>query len=303
VLAGRRPVVAGAALAAAVLAAGAVVAACAVGNKPSSADGTTAQKLLPERIIPAPRSLLAASGPRPDGAVWVLAGNSSLGLFKLDSASGADGSSMSVSQAAGSVAQNSTGVVAIGLGTRTSGALELIRAGAASNSAGRKTVSLPAPAVQVVSASSGTSFYVLTAWPKSASVSVVSSSGRLLSTVPAPAGSVSIAADPQQGQIYALQRNGIVDEIGLGGGKIESAFTVDGDGMSIAVSPDGSRLYVLKGTTSVSNIAVIDTATEGVLKVLPAPSHCVQLAVSPDGAHLYEAVGSPGYGNIQVFGL
>jgi DNA-binding beta-propeller fold protein YncE len=296
-LTGRRPVVVAATLAAAVLAAGAVVAACATG-KPPSAAGTAVQKLLPQRIIPAPRSLLAASSPQPDGAVWVVAGSSSFGLFKLNSASGAEDTSMSVSHAARSVAENSAGVVAIGLGTRTSGALELIRSGGAG-----KTVSLPAPAVQVVSASTGTSFYVLTAWPKSASVSVVSASGRLLTAVPAPAGSVSIAADPQQGQIYALQHDGIVDEIGLASGKIQSTFTVDGDGMSIAMSPNGSRLFVLKGTPSVSNIAVIDTATESVLKVLPAPSHCVQLAVSPDGAHLYEAVGSPGYGNIQVFGL
>lgn len=301
-LAGRRPVVVAATLAAAVLAAGAVVAACATG-KPSSAAGTAVQKLLPQRIIPAPRSLLAASSPQPDGAVWVVAGSSSFGLFKLNSASGAEDTSMSVSHAARSVAENSAGVVAIGLGTRTSGALELIRSGTAKSSGASKTVSLPAPAVQVVSASTGTSFYVLTAWPKSASVSVVSASGRLLTAVPAPAGSVSIAADPRQGQIYALQHDGIVDEIGLPGGKIQSTFTVDGDGMSIAMSPNGSRLFVLKGTASVSNIAVIDTATEGVLKVLPAPSHCVQLAVSPDGAHLYEAVGSPGYGNIQVFGL
>ena len=155
----------------------------------------------------------------------------------------------------------------------------------------------------MVSASAGTSFYVLTGWPSSASVSTVSPTGQLLGTVPAPAGSVSIATDPRQSLVYVLQRNGVVDEIGLHGGHIESSFTVDGDGLSIAVSPDGSRLYVLKGNLSVSNIAVIDTATQGALKVLPAPSHCVQLAVAPDGRHLYEIVGAPGYGNIQVFGL
>jgi DNA-binding beta-propeller fold protein YncE len=268
------------------------------GGKAPAAPGGGAIKLLPQRIIPAPRALLSATGPQSNGTLWAVAGSSSLGLFKLNSGTGLQAASMSVSRAARSVAQNPAGVVAIALGTQTAGALELVR-----NGAPKKTVGLPAPAQQVVAASSGTSFYVLTGWASSASISTVSSTGRLLHTVAAPAGSVSIAADPQQRLVYVLQRNGVVDEIGVHAGNIESSFTVDGDGMSIAVSPDGSRLYVLKGTLSVSNIAVIDTATEGVLKVLPAPSHCIQLAVAPDGQHLYEAVGSPDYGNIQVFGL
>jgi DNA-binding beta-propeller fold protein YncE len=293
-----RPLTLAAVLAAAVLVAGAVVAACTGLDKASSAHGPARQRLLPQRIIPAPRALLAVTGPQPDGTVWAVAGSTSVGLFKLSAVSGLETASSSISRAARSVAENSAGVVAIALGTRTSGAVELIASGV------KKTASLPAPAIQVVSASAGTSFYVLTAWPGgAASVSVVSSSGSLMRTVPAPSGAVSIAADPQQGLIYALQHNGIVDEIGLRARRILTSLTVDGNGMSIAVSPDGSRLYVLKGSPSLSNIAVIDTATESVLKVLPAPSHCVQLAVSPDGRHLYEAVGSPGYGNIQVFGL
>ena len=298
VIARRRwPVALAVVIAAMLLASGAVLAARSGGGK-APAPGAGASKQSPQQIIPAPRGLMSATGPQSNGTLWAVAGNSSVGLFKLNSGTGLETASMSVSQAARSVAQNSAGVVAIALGTQTAGALELVR-----NGTSKKTVGLPAPAQQVVAASAGTSFYVLTAWPSSASVSTVSSTGRLLRTVPAPAGSVSIAADPRQGLVYVLQRNGLVDEIGLHGGNIESSFTVDGDGLSIAVSPDGSRLYVLKGTLSVSNIAVVDTATEGVLKVLPAPSHCIQLAVSPDGRHLYEAVGSPGYGNIQVFGL
>ena len=129
------------------------------------------------------------------------------------------------------------------------------------------------------------------------------SRGKIIGTVPAPKDTVSIAVDQPHQLLYALQRNGVVDEIGLTNGSIQSTFTVDDPGESIAVSPDGSRLYVLKGTSSVSNIAVIDAATGGTLRVLPAPSHCVQLQVSPTGQRLYEVVGSPAYGNIQVFGF
>jgi DNA-binding beta-propeller fold protein YncE len=99
-----------------------------------------------------------------------------------------------------------------------------------------------------------------------------------------------------------LQKTGLVDEIGLHNGIKESTFTVRDPGESIALSPDGGQLYVLKGTSAVSNIAVVDVATESIAAVLPAPSHCVELTVSPDGKQLYEVVGAPGYGNIQVFG-
>jgi hypothetical protein len=47
----------------------------------------------------------------------------------------------------------------------------------------------------------------------------------------------------------------------------------------------------------------VNAATGGIIKVLPAPSHCVQLVVSQTGQQLYEVVGSPDYGNIQVFGF
>jgi DNA-binding beta-propeller fold protein YncE len=276
-----------------------MLSACTGGGKAPAALSQGTRNLLPQRIIPAPRALLAATGPQADGTLWAVAGSSSVGLFKFSSASGLQTASVSVSAAARSVAHNPAGVVAIALGGQTSGSLELL-----SNSGTRKkTIPLPAPARQVVSASSGSSFYVLTEWPDSASISTVSPAGRRLGTIPAPAGSVSIAADPQQQLIYVVQHNGVVDVIGLGHGNIESSMTVDGAGVSAAISPDGSRLYVLKATSGGSNIAVIDTATEGVVKVLPAPSHCLQLAVAPDGRHLYETVGTPGYGNIQVVGL
>ena len=78
-------------------------------------------------------------------------------------------------------------------------------------------------------------------------------------------------------------------------------FSVGDLGRALALSPDGTTLYVLKGTAAVSNIAVVDIATESVRHVLPAPSHCLEVLVSASGSQLYEVVGTAGYGNIQVF--
>lgn len=284
-------------LAAALLAAAFGLTACS-GSGQEHRHGQAAAKILPERIIPAPRALLAVTGPQVGGTMWAVAGSSSIGLFQVDSASGKDTQSVSVSRAARSVAETSTGVVGIALGTATSGALELMHG---TEPKPNKTVSLPAPALQVVTAASGADFYTLTAWPSSSSVTIVSSRGRILGSIPAPTGSVAIAADPGQDLIYVLQKNGLVDEIGMHSGNILSSFSVGAPGVSIAVSPDGARLYVLKGTGSVANIAIINVATEAQLGVLPAPSHCIELLVSPSGKQLYEVVASAGYGNIQVF--
>jgi len=278
------------------LASGLGLAAC--GRSPAAHPAAT--RILPERIIAAPRSLLAAAGPQADGTIWAVAGSSSVGLYEFDSASGHELASASVSRGARSVAETSAGTVAVALGGAASGALELM---GSTDKKARKTVSLPAPALQVVTASTGSDFYVLTAWPNSASVTIVTDRGRIVGTVPAPKDAVALAADPRQRLLYVLQGNGIVDEIGLANGGIQSSFAVDGPGESIALSPDGSRLYVLKGTSTVSNIAVVDVATESIARVLPAPSNCVELLVSPSGQQLYEVVGSPDYGNIQVFGF
>jgi hypothetical protein len=47
----------------------------------------------------------------------------------------------------------------------------------------------------------------------------------------------------------------------------------------------------------------VDTSTESVKRVLPAPGHCREVLVSANGRQLYEIVGAPGFGNIQVLAL
>lgn len=268
-------------------------------NAPAKENASVSK--LPHRILRAPGSLVSVAEPQANGIMWMLAGKSSMGLFEMDSSTGSMKGSVSVSGDARSVAETSSGVIGVALGGQRSGALEL------RSSAGKltKTVALPAPARQVVVGSDGKTFYVLTGTPTTASVSVVGSrAGRILDTVPMPSDAVSIVPDVEQTTLYALERNGLVDQIDITGGKVVAKFKAAsrGDvGESIALSPNGGTLYVLKDAAGTSNIAEVDTGTEAVTKVLPAPAGCVQVLVSSSGGQLYEVVGTASYGNVQIF--
>jgi DNA-binding beta-propeller fold protein YncE len=256
-----------------------------------------AQRYVPQRVIRAPRGLLAATASQASGIMWALAGQHSMGLFQYEARTGALVSSVSVSGAARSVAETPGGVLGLALGTRRSGALDLLR-----GSTGKliRSVPLSAPA-RAVAAAGGSRLYVLTARSGVASVVQVDArTGRLRGTLPVPADTVSIAADPAQQLVYALEPSGLVSEIATTSGTITSKFKVGTDGEALALSPDGGTLYVLKGTAAVANIAVVNLSTQSVSQVLPAPSHTRGLAVAPGGGLLYEVVGTSGYGNIQV---
>ena len=222
------------------------LAACSGNNPSAKANGAAAVSMVPQRILRAPGSLVSATPPQANGAMWMLAGKSSMGLFEMDSSTGRLTGSVSVSDAARSVAETSTGIVGVALGTSRSGALELF------SSTGKplKTVPLPAPARQVVVGSDGTTFYVLSGTATTSSVTIVGSrGGRVLGSVPMPSDAVAVVPDVRQTTLYALERNGLVDEIDVTGGKVVAKFKVGGKddtGQSIALSPDGSTLYVLK---------------------------------------------------------
>jgi DNA-binding beta-propeller fold protein YncE len=263
--------------------------------------GTATAALLPEHILRAPKNVLAMAPPQANGDMWVLAGRPSAGLFMFSTAGGGPKGSVSVSAAAHSVTESSAGVIGVALGTRRSGALELLDG---KTTRPIRTVSLPAPGRQVVTGSDGTTFYVLTAWATSASVTIVNSqTGAIRGTIPVPKDTVSVTPDVRQSDIYVLERTGLVEEIAVAGGKITARFKVGVAGRALALSPDGSTLYVLKGADAVSNVAVVDTDAESVHRVLPAPSHCHGLLVSANGGQLYEVVGTASYGNIQVFAV
>lgn len=293
------------ATAAIALTAAALAAAGCSGSGNGSASGprhgsaAAAVHLLPRHILHAPRNLLSIAQPQADGSLWALAGGKSRGLYKIEP-SGRVRRSLSVSGAAISVAESAGGVIALALGTANSGALELIGAKSAKRI---KTVPLPAPARYVTAGTDRATFYVLTGWTHTASVTVIDArTGQVRKTVAVPADTVSVAADVRQSLLYVLERNGLVSELSTARSAPPTRFVVGKEaGRSLTLSPDGATLYVLKGTSTVANIAVVNVATQSVRRVLPAPSHCVQVLASGRGAQLYEAAGTASYGNIQIF--
>ena len=272
------------------------LASCARGGSPVP---HRAISVVPQRIVQAPMSLRSVAEPQANGLMWVLAGSPSQGLFRMNSTTGRVTGSTAVSGAAKSVAESTTGMIGLALGTPRSGALEL-RDGQTGKVV--KTVPLPGPARGVVVGSDGTTFYVLTKRSGVASASIVTTpAGRVRGTVPMPSDTVSVVPDLPQATLFALERNGQVDRISISGGKVMARFKVGDTGRSLALSPNGSTLYVLKSAGAVANIAVVRTATESVRRVLPAPRYSTEVLVSPSGSQLYAVVGTARYGNIQVF--
>lgn len=295
----------GAAAAIALLSAALVLPACGTsGTSASPAKSTTAASAgtRPERIVPVPKSVLAATEPQPNGTMWALAGSPvSRKLFEFGLPGGQVVGSIPVSNAAQAVAQSLTGTIGLVLGAKNSGALELLDGATAKVI---RTVRFTESARDVAIGSDGTTFYVLTGTAADSSVAVVDSeNGQVRGTIPVPPDVVSLVPGVQQTTLYVLQRNGRVSEISIAGGKIMASFVVGDSGQSLAISPDGSTLYALKDTAATANVAVVDVATETVRRALPAPSHCLEVLTSASGSQLYEVVGTADYGNIQVFAV
>ena len=121
-------------------------AACGGGGSaggPRHGSAAAAVRLVPQRIVHAPRNLRSIAQPQPGGTIWALAGGTSVGLFKISQATGHIEHSLSVSGAARSVAESAAGTLALALGSRSSGALQLI---SSRTTRTIKTVPLPAPA-------------------------------------------------------------------------------------------------------------------------------------------------------------
>lgn len=285
----------------ALLAGALALSACGGGGGSGDSTVANASTLMPKRIIRAPKDMLSAAEPQQNGTMWVLAGGpKTRGLLQLDPSTGQVLGSISVSGAAQSVAQTSTGLLGLGLATDRSGVLELLDSDTGKV---KRTILLSGPAHEVVTGSDGSTLYVLTAWSSAASVTIVNSTtGRVRGTVPVPQGTVSVVPSIHQSMLYTLQRNGLLSQIGIAGGKIRANFKIGESGTSLALSSDGSTLYALKTVGTTANIAVVNLAAESVRRALPAPANCLQLLVAPNG-QLYDVVGTSAYGNIQVFSI
>ena len=256
----------------------------------------------PNMIIPTPAGTLAATAPEPNGTLWVLAGNStSRGIYNMDVSRKKTIGSISVSNNANVIAESSTGLVALGVSTPTSGAVQF-RNG--TTGAILHTVAVSGPITAIAAGSDGTSFYVLNGHSSAKAIAIVNGqTGKIESTVPAPSDAVSIIPTPGENGIYVLEPNGVVSEIATAGGHVTTQFPIGHSGRALAIGPNGHTLYVLKGQGVQRNVAIVNLATESVKSVLPAAADAVNITLSPDGQILYDVVGSPSYGNVQAFKL
>jgi len=253
-------------------------------------------------MVPAPAGLESATAPASNGVLWSLAGVGRVRTLQaIDLATHSDEGIVAAPASATAIAETVTGLLGVGLGTATTGALQ-IRNG--TTGALVATVAVGAPVRGVAVGDDGVSFYVLDGSATSTSVSVIdASTDKVEGTVPVPLASAAALPNPSQTALWVLQPNGLVDEVALAGGKLTTQFSIGHSGRALALSPGGSTLYVLKGRGSARNVAVVELATESVERVLPAPAGCVGIVLAPSGATLYDLVGTPTVGNIQAFSL
>lgn len=253
------------------------------------------------RVIAAAAALRSAGPPQPNGVIWTLSGDGGVRtLSELNLSSGKPQQAVGASADAISVTQSSSGVIALGLGSVRTGAVQILD----SNAKPKYTIPLSDPAVEVEFGDNGTTLYALQKRDKVASVAVINSATRKITkSVPVSSAVVSFAVDPNQDSIWTLDRAGVIDSISLQTDRVQSSFSLHVAGVAIAASPDGAQLFVLRKDDGGDSISVVKSATEAQTNVLPAAANSVGLVVSLDGTQLYNLVGTAQYGNIQVISL
>lgn len=266
----------------------------------SSSPALKASRAKPTEIIPTPSNTLGGTAPEPNGTMWVVAGSpSSHGIYQVDLSRKKISGSVSVSNNATTIAESSTGLLALGISTATSGALEFLNG---SSGALLTTVPVSGPVVSLAAGDDGVTFYALNGTNSAKSVAIINGqTDKVESTIPAPSDAVSVVPAPNENSVYVLEPNGVVSQLTTAGGHISTQFPIGHSGRALAIGPNGNTLYVLKGQGTVRNVAVVNLATESVKEVLPAPGNTQNIVLSPNGQSLYDVVGAPGVGNVQVF--
>ncbi|MCY0909668.1 MAG: hypothetical protein OWR62_14905, partial [Sulfobacillus thermotolerans] len=220
--------------------------ACGSAPPPVSTGPSSVSHLHPSAIIATPQGTLSATAPEPNGTLWVLAGNgASKGIYQYDVSQRKALGSESVSNNVTSIAQSSTGLLALGIGTVSSGAVEV-----ANGTSGGVLATIPVsgPVYSVAAGDDGVSFYVLNGSSQARSVTVINGqTDKVVGNVPVPANAVSVVPSPGEHNVYVLQPNGVVSEITVAGGHITTQFSIGHSGRALALGPNGATLYVLKG--------------------------------------------------------
>jgi DNA-binding beta-propeller fold protein YncE len=111
------------------------------------------------------------------------------------------------------------------------------------------------------------------------SASGVAGTSTTLPSVPVPGDTTATVVDRAGRNLYALEENGSVTQISLQNGSVVSRWT---------------KPYLLERSGALSDVAVVNLATEQVSTRIPAPRYCVGIRVSADDEHIYEIVGTTG---------
>jgi len=277
------------------------LAGCGSGGTPS-AHHRSSGHTKPFEVVPGPAGLRSSGPPQPNGMVWMLAGTpKDRTINEVNLVSKIQRQVVGVSSNARAVTQSSTGLIALGLATRRTGAVELLSGSAGSVDA---TVPVSDPVLALAFGDDGTTLYVLEGAGQVRAVAIVDTvKHKLERTIGLPSDAVGIVPTPDQKAIWSVQSSGVVQKTALTNDKPITAFPTSGPGIAITLSPNGGTLYVLKGTRATANIAVLSTATEIQKEALPAASDSVGLGISLDGSELYDPAGTATYGNIQILNL
>jgi len=253
-------------------------------------------------IMPLPSGVISAGQVQPNGTVWVLSGDPAVKtLSQVDLSTKKSSQSVGVSSDAQAVAQSSTGLLALGIGTSTTGAIQLLNG---SSGAVTGTLAVGAPVRAVAFGADGVTLYVLDGTTTSASVTVVNTSTeKVVSTIGVPTDAIDVVPDPTQTSIWTVEQSGNVQQTSLQSAKPIQQFAIGAPGISLAIAPNGGTLYVLKGNQTISNVDVVSTGTDDIERVVGAAAGSVGLVPSINGATLYDLVGSPNVGNIQAISL
>jgi DNA-binding beta-propeller fold protein YncE len=256
----------------------------------------------PTQVIAGPPAILGGTTPQLSGQLWILAGKQTVRtLHSLNLVGGKLGHSVPVSANADSIVESASGILAVGLATATTGAVQFLNG---STAAPLATIPIGAPVSALAVGADASTFYALNGTSASRSVTVIDSlDDKAVSNIPVPLDTMAIAVDPTQQRLFALESNGNMEIVAIAGNQILSQYFVGKNPRQFVLSADGMKMYVLKGGGGIENIGVINTALERQLKALPAPGNAVDLQLSSDSSALYAFVGTSNFGNVQVFPL
>ena len=253
-------------------------------------------------IVPTPVDASSLTRLSTSGTFWLVGGpQSSRGLYQFTFTSDRELRSVPLASGATSVTALANGLLAVGIGTASSGAVEIR---SADLGALQRSIPTAGPVLAVASAITGDTIFALVTVHGAASVVQMNEAGRLVGpTISIPSNSVGISVSPRGNTLYTLTSTGSVVATSTRSGVTLSNFTVGHSGEALSESEDGQTLYVLKGPGSQRNVAVVNLQTEEVLRVLPAPADAVALAVEASSGTLFDLVGSASVGNVQEFSL